>query len=69
MESEFDDHKDSWRIKDFFYDRIVKIDGDEIAFVHIDTNFLAYGWNGEPGNKYMKSYFRKYRWSEERIFV
>ena len=70
LELEFNFYKDGWRIYDFFYDRTVELqNGLKIGFVHIDTNLLAYGRNGEARNKCMKRYFKKYRWTEEYILV
>ena len=41
----------------------------KIAFVYIDTNFLAYGNKGEPHNKQMRKYFTKYKWNEKHILA
>jgi len=46
----------------------MRVDNKEIAFVHFDTNFLAYGINGEEGNPKMKEYFKKYGWTDKEIF-
>jgi len=29
------------------------VENETLSFVHIDTNFLAYGEKGEPGSKFM----------------
>ena len=42
--------KGKWRIDDFFYCHIILVNNREAAFIHIDTNFLAYGPNGELKN-------------------
>jgi len=42
-------------------------DGKSIAFIHIDTNFLAYGEDGEPNNNMMHPYFYKYQWETDDI--
>jgi len=48
-------HYPGWRIDDPFWAHSVTTEkGDKIAFVHIDTNFLAYGEKGEKGNKGMQ---------------
>jgi len=40
----------------------MNVDNDKtLAFVHIDTSFLAYGKEGEPGNLNMKNYFKKHK--------
>ena len=41
--------------------------GQELTFVHIDTNFLAYGAKGEAMNSYMKTYFKYYKWTDDII--
>ena len=43
--------KDKWKIDDFFWSHRMLANNRELAFIHIDTNFLAYGSNGEVGNK------------------
>jgi len=43
------------------------VEGKSLAFVHIDTSFLAYGKDGEEGNKHMEFYFRDYRWTDEYV--
>ena len=40
----------------------------EIAFVHFDTSFLAYGINGQNTNPKMGEYFKKQGWNNEQVF-
>jgi len=40
-----------------------------LALVHIDTNFFAYGPEGEPHNRYMKSTFSKYKLTLDDILM
>ena len=56
-----------WRLDDFFFSHKMEIDRVEIVFVHIDTNYLAYGRKGEDGNKMMKEYFRKHKMDDEML--
>jgi len=51
LEVEYFEQRKGWRIDEFFWSHTMTIDGKELAFVHIDTNFLAYGKKGEAGNK------------------
>ena len=67
LESELFYDQNGWRIDDYFWSRIQKIGDKKIAFVHIDTNYLAYGQDGAPDKEHMKTYFRKLRWTEEYI--
>ena len=66
-EAEFIFRKNGWRIDDFFWSHAINVDDQKLAFVHIDTSFLAYGVNGEPGNPFMKSCFQKYSWAKNKI--
>jgi len=34
------------------------VNGQKIAFVHVDTNFLAYGVEGEASKPLMGPYFK-----------
>ena len=45
----------------FVYSHTMEIGDDDLALVHIDTSFLAYGPDGEPQNRYMKEAFAKYK--------
>lgn len=45
----------------------MSVDGEQVAFVHIDTNYLAYGANGEPSKKPMKGYFKKLNWTDDVV--
>ena len=58
---------DGWRLDDFFFSHKMEIDGAEVAFVHIDTNYLAYGRKGE--NKMMKEYFKRHEVNNEVIMA
>lgn len=44
--SEFKYRKYGWVIEDFFWTHTAKVAGMNIAFVHVDTSFLAYGVEG-----------------------
>ena len=51
---------------DYFWSHTKTLDGGKsLAFVHIDTNFLAYGPHGEGGRKYMKRYFSSLQWTDD----
>jgi len=52
---EFKYNKYGWRIDDFFWSHSKTVDGETVAFVHIDTSFLAYGAKGEHAN--MRKWF------------
>jgi hypothetical protein len=45
----------------------MKVEDETVAFVHIDTSYLAYGEKGEPGGGYMTAQFEKYNWDESII--
>mmetsp|Transcript_3197 Transcript_3197/g.295 ORF Transcript_3197/g.295 Transcript_3197/m.295 type:complete len:104 (+) Transcript_3197:220-531(+) len=44
--TEFEYKKNNWRIDDFFWTHTDIVEGNRIAFIHIDTNFLAEGIEG-----------------------
>ena len=68
LKKEFFVYKTGWIIDDFFWHHQMTVDKDhKVGFVHIDTSFLAYGKGGEPGNKRMKKYFEKYKWTDEEV--
>ena len=47
----------------------MKVEGNkELAFVHIDTNFLFYGSKGEGMNKQMKEYFSEQKWTNGSVY-
>ena len=58
-----------WKMEDFFWSHTQMVGEEEVAFVHIDTSYLAYGRTGESGNKYMKDYFEKYGWSDDEVLA
>ena len=61
-------HKENgWQIKNYFWSHIEKVDGKNVAFIHIDTSFIAYGIEGEPNNKYMNYKFKGMQWSYDKI--
>ena len=60
IEALFEIKAKGWRMKNFFWSHTIPYGDEEIAFVHIDTNYLAYGDNGEPGNKWMEKHFEHY---------
>ena len=65
LESQLQYNKHNWRIDDFFWSYNFTVGGKQVAFVHIDTNYLAYGANGEPSkNPLMKGYFEKFKWND-----
>ena len=51
--------KNGWRIDDYFWSHTMKFNDQKVAFVHIDTNFLAYGEDGETNSLHMEEHFRK----------
>jgi len=51
--------KHGWKIDDYFWSHKMKIGEETVAFVHIDTSFLAYGEEGEVISQHMGSHFRK----------
>ena len=54
-----------WRLDDHFWSHTMIADDEKkVAFVHIDTSFLAYGEYGEVGNANMGDYFAKKDWTE-----
>jgi len=68
LKKEYLVYKNGWIIDDFFWHHQMSVDKDyRVAFVHIDTSFLAYGKGGEPGNKRMKKYFEKYQWTDAEV--
>ena len=61
-------HYPGWRIDDDFWSHTITTEnkGEKIAFVHFDTNFLAYGEKGEKGNKGMGQYFKTENWTDQK---
>jgi len=55
--------ENGWQIKNYFWSYFKRVDGRKVAFVHIDTNFIAYGIEGEPKNKYMNYKFKGMGWT------
>ena len=61
-------NNNGWRVSGFFWSHTMIADnGKELAFVHIDTSYLAYGSEGEIGNKRMTEYFQKNKWDDDTI--
>jgi len=59
LEAYFYMSKHGWKIDDYFWSHKMKIGEETVAFVHIDTSFLAYGEEGEVISQHMGSHFRK----------
>jgi len=60
LEAEFKYNKYGWRIDQFFWSHKHVVGNETIAFVHIDTNYLEYGPDGEKSKPRMTGYFQKY---------
>ena len=56
-----------FRIDNYIWTHSMKVEGHKVAFIHIDTSFLAYGKKGEANNLGMKQHFREYRWTDEFV--
>ncbi len=65
LEAELKYTKHGWRIDDYFWAHTTTVGTKTVAFIHIDTNYLAYGPNGEPDKKLMPDYFKKNGWSSK----
>ena len=53
---------------DFFWTHSRTLDGGKsLVFVHIDTNFLAYGPRGDGGGSFMQTYFDANGWDDEEM--
>lgn len=61
--SEFEYRENNWYIPDFFWSHTDKIGDKKIAFLHMDTNFLAYGKEGN--GEEMANYFVELGWESD----
>ena len=67
IEAEFIYNKFGWKMDGFmYYHNHRAMSGDSVTFVHIDTNYLFYGPNGEFSKPRMKPYFQHYNFSKDQ---
>ncbi|KRX08963.1 hypothetical protein PPERSA_08166 [Pseudocohnilembus persalinus] len=67
LEYQFQYNKNGWKIEDYFWNHKKTFGNKEVAFVHIDTNYLEYGKQGQT--QLMGERFKQLGWEKDKMIL